>query len=80
MSGWWCWGNFMIQEPTAGQKRGYRVGAELRSNTRLSIAQVKVHQELGDDGKCPGVICGRSWTTCGKMGLGVRERKRGTSE
>ena len=48
-------GNFMIQEPTAAQKeRICLFGAQLRKQYNLTIAQVKVHQELVTT-ECPGV-------------------------
>jgi hypothetical protein len=48
-------GNFMLQEPTAAQKAKICVlGAKLRRQYDLSIAQVKVHQELVTT-ECPGI-------------------------
>jgi len=47
-------GNFDLQVPTEAQKARIRAwGAQLRSEYRLTIAQVKVHQELVAT-KCPG--------------------------
>jgi hypothetical protein len=48
-------GNFMLQNPTDAQKqRICAFGAQLRKHYRLSIAQVRVHQELVST-ECPGV-------------------------
>ncbi len=48
-------GNFMLQNPTDAQRqRICAFGARLRKQYRLSIAQVKVHQELVAT-ECPGV-------------------------
>ena len=48
-------GNFMLQDPSEAQKqRIISWGAELRAKYRLSIAQIKVHQELVST-ECPGV-------------------------
>ncbi len=48
-------GNFMLQDPTDAQKERIRSwGAQLRKQYRLSIAQVKVHQELVTT-ECPGI-------------------------
>jgi hypothetical protein len=48
-------GNFMLQSPTAAQKAKILVfGARLRRQYGLSIAQVKVHQELVTT-ECPGI-------------------------
>ena len=48
-------GNFMLQSPTDAQKKKIcSFGALLRSQYKLSIAQVKVHQELVST-ECPGI-------------------------
>jgi hypothetical protein len=48
-------GNFMLQSPTAAQKQRICLfGAYLRRKYNLTIAQVKVHQELVTT-ECPGV-------------------------